>query len=122
MGKKAYEYTFVKSGTGADSQKSGMDRKDALKNAQNAANREQHTQDILRRRVDSNDPWEKHCTVAAKVDEKVQKAQVIAKECIQAIEEAMPKEDTVRRIQVMHLRREGMREAVEAVKRHFYIA
>jgi len=116
-----YSYTFVKSGTLPDSTSTGMVKRSCMSNAKVAAYQQQHSQDVFRRRRGSTESWEFHCTVETPpVDtSKARQEQSVVEECIRAIEADMPTDQEVAQVRVLHYRRDGMRQAITAVKKHF---
>jgi len=132
MGQAKYVYTFVQSGKLPEMQpQAGMKRAACIDNAKEAAKREGHTQDIYRMPVpdaQGHTPAGKPCewefvnTVGKKPEAQISKETATAQECVRCIEAAMPNELAVTRAPVIKWRREGMKEAVQAIKRQFNIS
>jgi len=136
MVRNQYVYTFVKSGEQPPKdQHNGMVRRTALMNAKVVASRDSHTQDVFRKPVRSKKPWELFQTVriplpprqeAPAPEPKPAKSEhavenLIVQECIRVVESTMPSEAIAAGIRPLHFRREGMKEAVDAIRRHFGI-
>ena len=139
MPRNHYVYTFVKSGEQPDSGKhNGMVRRTAFMNAKMIASRDSHSQDVYRKPARSKNPWQFFQTVKVpfvpKAERSVSTPSVetspsnetapedqIVLECVRVIEAVMPADSIAKTIRPLHFRREGMREAVDAIRRHFGI-
>jgi hypothetical protein len=133
MGQAKYTYTFVKSGeVPSNDLRTGMKRADCADNARMAASEQKHSQDIFRRATedaqghrvldDEGAGWQLVRTVGKPSESKISKEEAITRECIRCIQEVMPNELAVDRAPVMKWRREGMVEAIQAIKRHFSLS
>lgn len=131
MGQSKYVYTFVPSGEQPDIMKrNGMKRANCVDNARLIASRDGHSQDVFRRaledaeghRVLESDEagWQFVSTVGKKKEQThVSKEEAVLREVIRVVEQAMPIAESVQGNRVMHFRRDGMREAVTAIKKHW---
>jgi len=136
MGRSKYIYTFVPSGEVPSlNLRTGMTRSVCVQNAKAAASKDGVSQDVYRRAledaqghrsVDDSQGWQLVNTIgkkqlSAKTNPEIAEP-VVARECIRCIQEVLPNAAALSNSRVMHYRRDGMLEAIQAIKRHFNLS
>jgi hypothetical protein len=128
MAKAKYTYTFKKTGeVPSNDLRTGMSRSAAVANAKAASKKDGHSQDIFRRPledveghkvIEGEDGWQFVNTVGKKGTGVTHEISVV-RECIRVIAGEMPSEKTAKEVRVMHFRRDGMLQAIQALQKHF---